>query len=179
MYATTNSIYQRDYTMHDVLCASKELCESKNIKDKKGLNLFGNNYAIVGHEIDHIGLESNISDIHNILFHNTYYQSIVYLINSVRYIGDIGILVRILDMEPIEFIELKNQLCTNEILEQSWDILYEASFLYQLRSIHKTSTNIDIPIEIKVLILQIIYRIIKFCLIKIQEKDVKRILYSL
>ena len=171
---TTNSIYQREYTMYDVLCASK------NIKDKKGLNLFGNNYAPVGHEIESIGVESDIADIHNILFHNTYYQSIVYLMNAVRYIGDIGILVRMLDMDPIEFIELKNQLCTNEILKTSWDSLYEEDFLKQFKYIHETSTNVDIPIEAKVLTLQIIYRIIKFCLIKIQERDVQKyyILYS-
>ena len=181
---TTNSIYQREHTMHDVLCASTELCEKKDIKYKsgvkKGINHFGNNYAIIGYKSGHISLDSQISEIHNILFHNTYYQSLVYLIDAVRYIGDIGILVRMLDMDPIKFIELKNQLCTNEILNESWDSLYEEEFLEPLWRSHKTSTNGYIPIEAKVLTLQIIYRIIKFCLIKIQEEDVKKyyILYN-
>ena len=37
---------------------------------------------------------------------------------------------------------------------------------------------IDIPIEVKVLTLQIIYRIIKFCLIKTQVARCRKILYS-
>ena len=130
---TTNSIYQREYTMHDVLCASTELCEKKDIKDKRGIhhgvNLFGDNYNLVGHEIDHISLDSQISDIENVFFHNTYYQSIVYLIDSVRYIGDIGVLVRMLDMDPIEFIELRNiNYVLITFLKESWGILYEAMF---------------------------------------------------
>ena len=108
------------------------------------------------------------------MFHNTYYQSLVYLINAVRYIGDIGILVRMLDMDPIEFLELKNQLCTNNLLKESWGILYEAGFLNRLRGVHKTSTNVDIPVEVKVLTLQIIYRIIKFCLIKTQAANIEK-----
>ena len=170
---TTNSLYQREHTMHDVLCASTELCEKKDIKDREGVNFFGNHYNIFAPEIDRISVDSQISDIHNVFFHNTYYQSIVYLIDSVRYIGDIGILVRILGMDPIKFIELKNQLCTNDILKESWGILYETSFIESAGCAHNTSTNVDIPIEVKVLTLQIIYRIIKFCLIKIQVPNIE------
>ena len=57
-----------EYTMHDVLCASTELCESKNIKYNKVINLFGNNYNIVGHEVENISLDSQIADIEQCIF---------------------------------------------------------------------------------------------------------------
>ena len=80
-------------------------------------------------------------------------------------------------MDPIKFIELKNQLCTNEILKESWGVLYETSIIEPFGYSHTTRDNVDIPIEVKVLTLQIIYRIIKFCLIKNTSKRCKKILY--
>ena len=78
MYGVRKNLYQREYTLHDVICASTELCKHKNIKEETSVNFFGKNYdIIVGPERDHISLDSQISDIHNVFFHNTYYQSIV------------------------------------------------------------------------------------------------------
>ena len=69
-------------------------------------------------------------------------NQLYHLIDSVRYIGDIGILVRMLDMDPIEFIELKNQLCTNKILQRILGyFICKQVAIESLRCVHKTSTD--------------------------------------
>ena len=127
-------------TLTDILAASTNI-DSKN---------FGANHIIPPTNCFQENLTDKVADIDNILLQHHDYQPLIYLDRVVKYIGDVGILVRLIGLHPIEFIELKNTLCQEPVLKSSWCSLY--------------GTSVAISFDTKVITLRVIYSIMQMCL---------------
>ena len=138
MHAT--KLCHKHVTLLDILSASKNI-ESRDFSVK---HIIPSTNLLQNHSTD------KVADIDNVLLHNHYYQPLIYLDKIVKYIGDVGILVRMVGLHPIEFIELKNTLCQEQVLQSSWKSLY--------------SFNDDVSLDTKVITLRIIYSTMQICL---------------
>ena len=138
MYAT--KLCHKHVTLTDILAASRNI-DSRDFSVK---------HIIPSTNILYNNSTDQVADINNVLLHDNYYQPLIYLDRVVKYIGDVGILVRMIGLHPIEFIELKNTLCQEQVLQSSWHSLY--------------SSNDDVSLETKVITLRLIYSIMQICL---------------
>ena len=145
MYDT--KLCHKHVTLTDILAAST------NIKSRD----FSTKYSITQTNLLQGNSTDKVADIDNVLLHDDYYQPPIFLDRVVRYIGDIGILVRIVGLHPIEFIELKNSLCQEPVLKDSWRSLYCISPVVSL-------DGDDVSFDVKVITLRIIYSIMQMCL---------------
>ena len=140
MYAT--KLCHKHVTLTDILAASKNI-ESRD---------FSINHTIPSTHLPQATLTDEVADINHVLFQNHNYQPLIYLDRVVRYIGDVGILVRMIGLHPIEFIELKNTLCQEPVLKDSWN------------SIYTLEDDSDVSFDVKVITVRIIYSIMQMCL---------------
>ena len=138
MHAT--KLCHKHVTLTDILAASTNI-ESRDFSTK---------HNITRAHTTHDNSTDKVTDIDNILLQHHDYQPLIYLDRVVKYIGDVGILVRLIGLHPIEFIELKNTLCQEQVLQSSWHSLY--------------SSNDDVSLETKVITLRLIYSIMQMCL---------------
>ena len=93
---------------------------------------------------------NQIADLCNTHLHDLYYVPIFKIFNTIRYIGDIGVFIRMMGMDVIQFIEVKNKLSKEELLQISWARLYN-------------NTNHDISYNEKVVTIQFLCNMIKVC----------------
>ena len=141
MHAT--KLCHKHVTLTDILAASTDI-KSRDFSAKHNIpstTLLQNNST------------DQVADINNVLLQNHDYQPLVFLDRVVKYIGDVGILVRLIGLHPIEFIELKNTLCQEPVLTESWNSLY--------------ATYVPISFDTKVITLRIIYSMMQMCFRKI------------
>ena len=143
MHAT--KLCHKHVTLTDILAASTDI-KSRDFSAKHNIpstTLLQNNPT------------DQVADIDNVLLHNHYYQPPIYLDRVVKYIGDVGILVRLIGLHPIEFIELKNTLCQEPVLKESWNSLYPYN-------------SCAVSLDTKVITLRIIYLIMQICVRQIR-----------
>ena len=144
MYDT--KLCHKHVTLKDILAASTNI-DSRD---------FSVNHSITPTYVLQNSSTDQVADIDNVLLHNHYYQPLIYLDRLVRYIGDVSILVRMIGLHPIEFIELKNSLCQEQFLKDSWNSLYSFK-------------DGDVSLDTKVITLRVIYSIMQMCLKKIRS----------
>ena len=100
------------------------------------------------HEVDVMPGETAVDIIHD----SPSRALPVYLLTILKYINDLSIFTRVLGISPLQFVELKMQLNQNDIVKQSWRVLYKDAGL--------TKDIKDVSLDVKVITIQIIKRLI-------------------